>query len=64
VCTPLRSQLPSHPCLELEANCQQPIRRFFARRLIAMVKTKEPEHEVSYRMGRMEYAIVRFFAFP
>ncbi|KAK3751185.1 hypothetical protein RRG08_023942 [Elysia crispata] len=35
------SNIPQHPCLEVESNCEQPLNSTISRRLITMVKTGE-----------------------
>ncbi|XP_005101497.1 tRNA (guanine(10)-N2)-methyltransferase homolog [Aplysia californica] len=37
------SNIPQHPCLRLESNCEQPLNLSISRRLITMVKDKEFE---------------------
>ncbi|GFR60574.1 tRNA (guanine(10)-N2)-methyltransferase homolog [Elysia marginata] len=42
------SNIPQHPCLKVESNCEQPLSTTISRRLITMVKTEEhkgTEHE-------------------
>ncbi|XP_066598462.1 tRNA (guanine(10)-N2)-methyltransferase homolog isoform X3 [Prorops nasuta] len=36
-------QLPSHPCLQILANCEQTLSNYTSRRLLTYVKIKEPE---------------------
>ncbi|GFO28406.1 tRNA (guanine(10)-n2)-methyltransferase homolog [Plakobranchus ocellatus] len=35
------SNIPQHPCLEVESNCEQPLSTTISRRLITMVKTED-----------------------
>lgn len=37
------SNIPQHPCLHLEWNCEQPLSTSISRRLVTMVKIKEPD---------------------
>jgi len=37
------SNIPQHPCLRLDWNCEQPLSTYISRRLVTMVKIAEPE---------------------
>ncbi|RUS86807.1 hypothetical protein EGW08_005403 [Elysia chlorotica] len=51
------SNIPQHPCLEVESNCEQPLSTTISRRLITMVKIREFEGPESDREQKASIAV-------